>query len=140
MVGFVKNKLNKNETVIIDEGFIHKGMSFYFRKGSTGINDDEFIEDYLKTIYIPDIIIYMDVDLEVCMNRMSKRNRFPDPFKNLSFDGQKKLFDNSSTYINEVIRHLKLSNTEVIKVKNNDSLNKSYNILKNKLFNIVESI
>lgn len=135
---FVKSNLSKDENLIIDEGFIHKGISFYQRKNNNEINGDEFIQEYLKTVFIPDILIYIDTDKEICLKRMSERNKYPKPFVNISKKERIELLKNNDVYINKVINYLTLYNTKMLKINNNNSLNESLKNLTDQLLKLTE--
>jgi thymidylate kinase len=72
----INEQLNQNQAVIFDEGFIQKSMSLFL---DPSFNDHELNKDslfhYLNNVPLPDFAIYVEADVDQCMDRINSRPR-----------------------------------------------------------------
>ena len=127
----IKEYLSDNESVVIDEGFVHFSTSIWQRKKPFD-NKYYLIEDYIKVVSLPEVLMYINVEPKEAYNRMLKRGRFPGPYKNLSKEDCVNKLLKMKLYIEYLLRLIN-NDVNIIKINNHSSIDKSFIELKNNL-------
>jgi thymidylate kinase len=126
-----------DSVIIFEEGFVQKSFMFIDTKDET-LNNQQNIIEYLNNIPLPDLIIYIEADVEACYQRMISR---PD---GLTTRLKKAGHDNTIMFLDRLQKHLELlvdwlsANTEVklIKVKNNGNYKDTLDLLSSNLIRL----
>jgi len=128
---FLSNYLNKNESVLIDEGFIHRGIAYCLRNNSS-YSIKDFTDKYIECSIIPDILIYVKVDIDIAIKRMKSRGEILQVLSTYSESEQRRRLNFAQEYINLVSKKL-ASKINIIEIDNMNSLESSINHLKKDL-------
>ena len=72
---FRKRSMIKNKWILIDEGLVQHVYTLFVHK--SGLLDCRAIKSYLRRVPLPDLLIYITADPELCFERMEKRGVIP---------------------------------------------------------------
>jgi thymidylate kinase len=109
--------LDSNEGVIVDEGFTYEPIRFL----SPGkVFGEDYIENYLDHIPMPNLVIRLTADHDLCYERIFNRPSGPPR----DFDEREKkdvirLFELCDSYINVIASKLEIRNVTVLNIDTN---------------------
>lgn len=117
-----KINLKKENHILLDEGFFQKiYLNFFNKKNKISKN---LLIKYLTKIPKPNLIIFVDTDIEICLKRTEKRKKgFLYNIKNRSYLNKKELFNNF------ILDFAKKNKIKIVKINNNIFNIKKYKTL-----------
>ncbi len=123
----VKEYLSKDEILIIDEGFIQRSLSLFWR--GKEINGKKQLETYFDIVPLPDLIIFINVDIDNAIEHMKNRKRGVHQLV------EEKDCKYMNYTIDEAVSILSNKKVDIIEVNNNGTLENSIEKLKESIFN-----
>jgi len=125
----------KNSLVIFDENFLQKSAAIFVLDP---IYEYEFkqedIERYLELIPLPDILIHIECDIDICFQRMKTRSSgLTRRYRNFSDKEIYTYIKRNAEYFQLVVECLISKNVNIMKVNSSNSILSNVNYLLNKI-------
>ena len=128
-----------NDIVVFDIGFIHTSMSLFIspRVSSEKI-DQESMMDYLESIPIPDLVIWVETDVMECQRRILCRSS-GRPLRLIGIDEDQMLFFLSTCHqqFEKISSWLKNKRKIVVRIKNDIPLEQAVDQLSEKIIDVL---
>ncbi|HOO44651.1 MAG TPA: hypothetical protein PLM29_00375 [Deltaproteobacteria bacterium] len=75
----IREHIAEKMPVLFDEGFLQRSASLFVSTGKSSLPDTTFFSAYLDTIPLPDIVLYLNSDIKICLDRIMNRPKgLPD--------------------------------------------------------------
>lgn len=130
----VEKFLASNESLILDEGFIHFSSYIWQRNRKEKENYSD-LNNYINLIPKPNILFYLHVKPEVAYNRLIKREKFPPPYQELSKVEKIEKLESTRKSMDFIINNIE--KTKILFIDNNQNLNNSIEQLINYINKLV---
>lgn len=120
--------LHKNEILLLDEGFAHRGITTFGYP--TGNAAQDLVERYVGSIPCPDWLVVMDTPIHVCIARIRKRPAPPRPYMaGMSDPDLAQRLAGAATRLDTVVQALARRGARVIRVNGNTDAEDLRNML-----------
>ncbi len=133
----VEEHIAPGAVVLFDEGLVQKSFMFvsHLSQNNQADNDRTKLYDYLGNVPLPDYLIYIKADLDICYSRMMNRPKgLTARLKHVDKDEIKKFLKNADKHLEEVFDWIKdNSNIELVKVDNVDEVSRVVSKLEDEL-------
>lgn len=124
--------MHESTPIVFDEGFAMGAVSLFARRRES--IDHQLLQQYMKAVPWPDIIIKINVDLEQCYQRAQTRpNGLPSTMKDFSMQKRQNRIADMAHYVTIVEDIAEQSDTIVVKVDNTETLSNTKQTLKREL-------
>jgi thymidylate kinase len=133
----INERINSEAVVVFDEGFVQRSMSLFVLPGHSNREfNRESLSCYIKSIPTPNLIVYVETELEECLSRIQSRsNGIPYRLKGIDNDGIRSFLTETQDHFSDLLRNDK----KVIHIDNNHSVEvAAQNILYN--YNMLKEI
>lgn len=122
----VEEEMDAACPVVFDSGFLQKAMGLFLMPGA-GVDQifDNNVSMYLENIPMPDLLIWVDTDIELCQERLTSRPRgAPLRMGNLDQDDVLIFLNACHKYFERAAESVTVRGGRVIRIMNNDELEK----------------
>lgn len=131
----------RTSPVVFDNGFLLKGMSLFI---SPFMNDfrpsHKDIYTYLENIPLPDLLISLETDINICHQRLASRPRgYPLRLKGKKHDTQSSFFEVCHEYLTLATNWAAEHKSQVIKIINDGDINTVADQISEKILSILPS-
>lgn len=129
----VTTEYNSN-WILIDEGFIDRTKSLFCPPKPSKELDRSDVSDYLETVSHPDILVLVDVDVDLALDRMRARDTgAPNQFSDLSEDELRSVLLRMKSCISLIESEFRSNEWKIITVDNCGSVEESVSELQDEL-------
>jgi len=127
---FLKYRLQQNEALILDEGFVHRATHMFVSESEPLYAEQ--IVSYLKWIPRSDLVIWVQAPLDTCLARIHSRG-IQARLRNLGTSDVTRLLANAEQVVSIAAQYLSDTGYNIIQVENNSDLTTSTGELRRQL-------
>jgi thymidylate kinase len=112
---FFNQQIELNEVIIYDEGFVHRVVQMFASEKEEP--DYQLVSEYLDSIPKPDLVIFTDAPVEVCIERVFSRGVW-ERFMDKSPEDTKKFIRRAHKIVNFAVDYIHKLGWKIVVVDN----------------------
>jgi thymidylate kinase len=112
---FLQTTAVDRETIVVDDGFLHRSVSFYASHSEEP--DPEGVSDYVDLLPTPDLVVFVVARREVCEERILRRGVWTHR-RHLSSSAISRYLRNAEQVVNTAVRQARARGWNVAEIVN----------------------